>query len=72
MIEKIIDGIKEKFNIDLRNEYTGYYSDNQIIFLDKQDFEYEILGYIYDEFNIDSEFYYDIDDGISVRIELLL
>lgn len=71
MIEKIIDGIKENFGIDLRNDYTGYYDSEEIVILDKQNFEYSMLDYIYDKFGIDSEFYYEVDDGVSVRIELL-
>ena len=72
MIEKIIDGIKEKYGINLRDNCSGYYNSNEIIILDRQVFEYKMLDYIYDEFGIDSEFYYEVDDGVNVTIELLL
>lgn len=68
MIENDILTISNKVENEFNIEFN--YIDGNILNIHSSDFDYEIIEFIENEFDIDVEFYYVHDDTTFVDIEL--
>lgn len=65
IVDDIIKNLFEKWNVE-----PIRFSNSEII-LSKNDFDLDMIDFIYDEYNLDIHFEYKIDDDIPI-VELLL